>query len=227
MGRTIASRYRPLVWVVFGFASAGLVLADEPGKRTLYFPAGVFDHRADRNEWSDRRFSDALTAMKEPSLWARSQQNDEKTGQAYRFLWLRSFDRPVAIRVENNGPGEIRLFTKVLDGHDGDGDLAIEQTKALSEDQWIGLVKRVSVAGYWGMATSQPIWNYNEEGQISLLGMMDGADWVLEGKVFDDYHIVNRHSPSDKDHRGLGIYRELCLYILRLSDLDLGGERIY
>jgi len=56
---------------------------------------------------------------------------------------------------------------------------------------------------------------------------MDGAEWILEGTQKDNYHVVVRHSPNDDDYRKSGKYRDLCLYILKLSDLHLDNEKVY
>ena len=65
-----------------------------------YFPEGALDParaKVDRvlRDW----YSQYFRAMLEPSLSC----GQPAGGYAYRFLWLRSFHRPVAVRIEDDG----------------------------------------------------------------------------------------------------------------------------
>src|SRR5262245_25566892 len=58
-----------------------------------YFPVGTFGSRSDLfvREW----YSKHLVAMKEPSLSCGVLEDTE----TYRFLWLSTWENPVAVRV--------------------------------------------------------------------------------------------------------------------------------
>src|ERR1022692_1355040 len=79
-----------------------------------YFPKQSLDDRGDefRSKWYSRQ----LHALKEPSLLTQSKNPNS---EAYRFLWLRTFHHPVAIRVVLRPDGTGVLTTKVASGAGG------------------------------------------------------------------------------------------------------------
>src|SRR6266481_2721376 len=69
-----------------------------PDAAEFFFPKGAlgqrgsqFDEDAFNREW----YSKHLRSMAEPSLSC-----GEPRGESYRFLWLRTWGRPIAVRVE-------------------------------------------------------------------------------------------------------------------------------
>src|SRR5262245_53562261 len=71
---------------------------------TVYFPKG-----------SEHWYPEHLEAMKEPSLF---QQSTNKVVEQYRFLWLRTFHKPIAVRVRKDSAG-ITLRVVRLSGAGG------------------------------------------------------------------------------------------------------------
>jgi len=144
-----------------------------------------------RNEW----YSKHLKAMDESSL--NSMAGSDET---YRFLWLRTFHHPIAIRVWRKGE-ERNMAFKELDGAGGydPGKLIANLTRRLTTDEWDKFIKLLQQASYWQLPTE------------SRNGGRDGAQWILEGKKDEQYHVVDRWSPEG------GSYREACLYLLKLS----------
>jgi len=67
-----------------------------------YFPEGVFDDEKQANDSIVDQYSRYLKALQEPSLWETSKRTK---GPVYRFLWLRSFDHPIVVRLNVNGDG--------------------------------------------------------------------------------------------------------------------------
>ena len=219
--------YRNLLLSVFLSCICNSSASAEQEKQADFFPASAFDTDQVRNEIYQRWYGEPLAAMREPSLLGWTTRPDNKGIQVYRFLWLRSFDHPVAVRVQKEQDGNVRLFTKVLDGHDGGGKLIVEKTKLITNEEWLGLLKRIRDSEFWAIATNEQNWYYTEDGMIAGWSTKDGAEWVMEGSVGDNYHVVARQSPNDGEYRKSGKYRDLCLYILTLSDLDLDKERVY
>lgn len=172
---------------------------------TQYFPPSVFS----KNKWQDQYASDwyskHLKAMQEPSLYDPS--NSEK--ESYRFLWLRSFDHPVAIRLFRSS-GTPTLTVKELDGTGGHepGHIILDKTRSIPESEWKSFRDVVEHQCYWRLA------NDNDKSAGN-----DGAQWILEAAREGRYHVVDRWSPSSGD------YRELGLYLLKLAGLE--GEKIY
>jgi hypothetical protein len=144
-----------------------------------------------RNEW----YSKHLEAMNEPAL-----PSMEGANEMYRFLWLRSFHHPIAIRVWRIGEDRNMVF-KELDGAGGyePGNLMTNRTRRLTADEWDKFITLLQKASYWQLPT---------EGDA---GGKDGARWILEGKKEEQYRIVDRWSPRS------GSYSEACLYLLKLS----------
>lgn len=76
----------------------------EPGVLCPEFPE-IDDHL---REFSSR----ALTAMNEPSLLPSCRRGE----RVCRFLWLRSFDVPIAVRLEESNEGWTGTVTVLADG---------------------------------------------------------------------------------------------------------------
>lgn len=174
-------------------------------ERQRYFPPGVLSS----NKWQDRFkvswYSKALTAMKEPSL-SLPQRSQTET---YRFLWLRSFDSPIVVRIWRS-ESNVYLVAKQLDGDGGKSpaQMAVNRTRSLSSTEWDEFVKHLEESSFWTLSTD-----------IGDIGN-DGAQWVLEGAREGRYHVVDRWSPP-KDDR----YRRACSQLLDLSGLK--PEKIY
>lgn len=142
--------------------------------------------------WHTPRFA----AMKEKSLLDISNKDLE----VYRFLWLRSFDDPIFVRVVRSGT-EIHLVTKELKIEYGRKPQKAVRSfeRNLSESEWDELLQKLQKARFWEMPTG-----------IDDIDP-DGAAWILEGVRDERYHQVDRHSPEQS------AYRDACIYLLNLS----------
>ncbi len=192
----------------------------------LYFPEGTFldtvntfnDNPKDSVYFEDRflfaghensYYSDELYNFKEPLL---PEQNDKII---FRFLWLRSFHEPVVIRLEKHNDKQY-LIRKVREGMSGyqAGGIIINDTLMISNSLWDDFISVLDSSDYWETPTIE---------KTNAL-VDDGAHWILEGKQNERYHIVDRHSPSIYNNPK---YRELCLYIIELSQLFDTKEDVY
>ena len=155
----------------------------------------------DRIEW----YSEELFVMKEPSLLPQ----DNCAIETYRFLWLRTFHAPIAIRVWSSD-GQHFLVAKQLSGMGGyePGRIVINRIKRLSNAEWEQVKNLLSEISFWALPTEEP-----SSGR-------DGARWILEGLQDGKYHITDRWSAEAK-------YRETCLYFLKLSNLRVREDDIY
>jgi hypothetical protein len=172
----------------------------EKGK-SKYFPKDTFsrnwkDADAFMNDWYGKH----LKAMGEKSLLDVS----DKTAEAYRFLWLRSFHHPVFVRIRRDQNG-IKLFTKELDGAGGyePGKVLRESEISLQRKEFCEFLRLLEKADYWTLPSTKT----DEAGA-------DGAQWILEAVKENRYHIVDRWSPEN------GAYRAACVYLLKLSGID-------
>ena len=168
------------------------------GKVTYFPPKAVSEFPT---EW----YSKHLTAMEEGSMFAP----DKHAVETYRFLWLRSFHHPVAVRVWRT---EIDQFitVKEMSGAGGyePGRFIVNQTRKLAAGEWDTFIRRLDDSCYWNLPTDDP----KERG-------FDGAQWILEGVKGGRYHIVDRWTPQS------GSFREACLYSLKLSGLAIDTKR--
>lgn len=138
--------------------------------------------------------------MKEPSLSRRWRRETE----TYRFLWLRSFDNPIVVRIWRS-ESNVYLVTRQLDedGGPNPGKLVVNRISSLSKE-WDEFTKHLERSVYWTLPTD-----------IGDIGN-DGAQWVLEGARAGHYHVVDRWSPITDN------YRRACSYLLELSGLNVG-----
>jgi hypothetical protein len=140
--------------------------------------------------------------MSEPSLSCQ-----QPPGDVYRFLWLRTWGAPIAVRIERTA--DIATLTAVqLDGSGGyhPGQVARNVQRTLTSTEWTAIKQALSAAAFWTMPS-----RFTEEKH-------DGARWIVEGRSGARYHLTDRWSPET------GAYRELCLLLVRLAGLMPEGD---
>ena len=154
------------------------------------FPDRIDDRR---RSW----YSTQLCAMGETPLGKPSIGNTR-----IRFLWLRSFDPGIAVRVEHTAKGA-NLIAIELNGAGGGtaGAVARRMERPLAVEEWTTLQELIADSDFWNLQTFE-----RNKGR-------DGANWIIEVSVHDRYHIVDRWSG--------GALEQLGLYILALSRLEL------
>jgi hypothetical protein len=164
-----------------------------------YFPKNKFSGKWEkRDDFINDWYGNNLKAMNEKPLL-----DVVDDAEIYRFLWLRTFHHPIFVKVVSY-QGEIKLFTKELDGAGGyePGKIIRNNEFALKQEDLCEFLSLLEKADYWNL----PI-NKDNSG-------IDGAKWILEGVKNGRYHAVDRFSPEK------GEYREACIYLLKLSGID-------
>jgi hypothetical protein len=182
---------------------------------TSYFPTGVFLPDESREKALVEWYSRSLQEMAEPSFKSIVSANVE----SYRFLWLRSFNPGVVVRVWKCSR-EYCMTAKQLDSIDKfvgrkfvpTAKLAINNSRSLSVDEWNSFLAVLDRSQFW----STPTVDGKEMAD-------DGAEWVLEGAKGSQYHVVARQSPTNGD------YYHACLFLLKLSALkiDVSNGELY
>jgi hypothetical protein len=177
-----------------------------------FFRKGVFDENKDTNESIVDRYSGHLKALGEPSLWEASKKTK---GTVYRFLWLRSFDHPVVVRLTVNGDATGTLVVKVTSGGGGykPGKLIENRTKKLSKQQTEVFLDRVEELKYWELPS-------REEKAANVVNL-DGAQWIVEAIKDGSYKIVDRWSPADGPIRRIGLMMTIDLANMKLLYQDV------
>ena len=165
-----------------------------------YFPSKVLSpndsSRHSLSEW----YSKHLRAMSEAPMYYA----EDRWAESYRFLWLRSFDHPVAVRIWKCG--SVRLIAvKELSGAGGyePGKVIRSYKRQLTAAEWNDFMRRLDDSCFWNLPTPEESFGN------------DGAQWIFEGVKEGRYHIVDRWTPTS------GSYYELCLYVLKLSRLKI------
>jgi hypothetical protein len=81
-----------------------------------YFPPGVLDTTPEDHDSKAKWYAVHLKALHEPSLWELSQNPNV---EAYRFLWVRTFDHPIAVRLVVRASGSGWMHVRMTSGHGG------------------------------------------------------------------------------------------------------------
>jgi hypothetical protein len=194
-----------LYWGVGYILFAGSLAA-----QTHYFPAKTFGDDPQLDQFVSGWYSGQLTALKEPSLLELSKVLPT---ESYRFLWLRTFHHPVAIRVDVQADGSATLTTKIASGAGGykPGNLVVNTTRALTKDETQKLIARINDSGFWQL----PSYERNSGGT-------DGSEWIIEAAVHGQYHLVSEWTPRNGPIRDLG-----TMFLFDLAKIDIPKNEIY
>jgi len=163
--------------------------------RPRFFPKPA---KNPRDQLKDYWYAMYLTALRERPLCC----NSSGSAEVYRFTWLRTFHHPVVISLEHDLKGRWLMHTKVSSGAGGyePGILGLDLVRSMSSDYTRQLRDTMGVNSIF----------WNTEAQDSSVGF-DGAEWIIESRVGDNYHFVDRWSPS------YGLIHDIGLQFLALS----------
>lgn len=173
-----------------------------------YFPKSSLDSNG--HEFKAAWYSSQLRALQEPSLLALK---ETPSSESYRFLWLRSFHHPIAIRLEVKPDGSGILTTKVANGAGGfsPGVLSENGSHLLTQERTQAFLSLVDRLNFWN--TPNPV--NDQKGT-------DGSQWIIEGVKGGHYHVVDRWSPKS------GVVRELGqMLAFDLAKMNIPENEIY
>jgi len=167
-----------------------------------YFPPGIFDRMPQKDESIASRYGKFLHALHEPSLWELWQQKPE--AEEYRFLWLRTLDHPIAVRIVVRQSGSGWIHSEMTGGKGGyePGRIVHYNVSWLTGNRTQSFLRELESAGFWDLPTRQAT------DEIVL----DGADWILEGMKNGQYHLIGRYAPNASDP-----VRQIGLLALKLG----------
>ena len=150
-------------------------------------------------------FSRELLWFKEPVLSIGYKSN------VYRFLWVRSFDETVVIRMERNNR-KVNLYWKIPQLRDSLDTVPqmVEFKKKLKLRQWRKFEKSLKTIDYWSMISDD-----------YLSDQTDGAIWLLEATINGNYKVTQRSGYIYPK------YTKCIMYLLKLTDLNVPEDRIY
>lgn len=172
-----------------------------------FFPKSSLDSRGD--DFKANWYSAQLRALEEPSLLDLA---DHRPSHSYRFLWLRTFNHPVAIRIDIKPDGTGLLTIKACSGAGGfaPGTLIENMTQALSDIQVNSFLELVDRVDFW--SAPNPV-----EDQTGT----DGSEWIIEGVRDGKYHVVDRWMPERGVARELGVFLAFDLAKMNLPKRDI------
>jgi hypothetical protein len=194
--------------------------ADRPAR---FFPPGTFveEETGEDDEFVVSWYSKNLRALREPSLAALAR---DRNAHRYRFLWLRSFDPPIALRVDIWPDGRGTLTVKATSGKGGfePGTLVTNRRRAMPRSEVRRFLSRLAAARFWELPTQErtPVIEH-ADGSKTITIRADGAQWVVEGVKQGRYHVVDRWGPAP------GAYREAALWLVRRSGLRIRPDQMY
>lgn len=170
-------------------ALATAILATLVISQDSYFPSGALSDYDRVDSFKARWYSDQLRALEEPSLL------QEANKQSYRFVWLRTFHHPVAVRLDIMSDGTGKLTVKIANGAGGykPGKLIENTTAVLTQKQTDKFLEQVRDVGFWELPS------------FEKTSGCDGAEWIIEGVKDGKYHVVDRWTPSKGPIRELGM----------------------
>lgn len=169
-----------------------------------YFASGAFSKKPRNDRFVSEWYSKHLSAMREPSLQCVSRC------PVYRFLWLRTFHRPIAVRVEKRDDG-MHLFAVELDGAGGyePGNESRRVGRILSAREARAFAKAIAAARVFD-APDKP----------GMLGL-DGARWIVEARDGERYQLHDVWTPDSGRIHGLG------KMLIALTDWSIPQDEIY
>jgi hypothetical protein len=131
-----------------------------------------------------------IAAMREP---AAPVEGMSRAAGAYRLLYFRSFDDPIAVRLEIYSDTEAKLFVKEMFARTE--RLRYARTAFLTRAQIAAFRKLVADQNFWAAPS---IFNVDEDlgpftaadRKRATATMTDGATWIVEGLDAQRYHVM-------------------------------------
>ena len=173
-----------------------------------YFPSGALSDYDRGDSARARWYSEQLKALDEPSLLAEAKNTST---QSYRFLWLRSFHNPIAVRLDVMADGTGRITVKVANGAGGykPGKLIKNTSRSMAQEKTDKFLEQIKEAGFWKIPSYEKTFGF------------DGAQWIIEGVKDGKYHVVDRWTPSKGPIRELGMTLAFTLAQLKIPQDEL------
>ena len=180
-------------------------------KNPQYFPSGVFADGADDGDFRARWYAKHLRAMKEPVFSAPPMGTEP---EVYRFLWLRTFHHPIAVRIASHEDGKADAIATMADGLGGyaPGKILSQASLVVDAAQVARVHDMVRATDFWSSPTELPRPGHQ----------FDGAEWILEGASNGRYHVVDRWSPRDRAFRDLALY-----LVFDIAKFHIARDEIY
>ncbi|MGD1214075.1 MAG: hypothetical protein ABR861_03720 [Terriglobales bacterium] len=160
-----------------------------------FFPKNAFESDSRADQFMSAWFSDELRILGEPSLF---QMSKAPFDEEYRFLWLRTFHHPIAIRLELRSDGVGILTTKVASGSAG-----FPQKKPYLIEKVSRPLTREQTQRFLGRLDKLSFWNLRQD--VDQRTGNDGSEWIIEGVKGGKYQMLSRWTPIEGAVHELGL----------------------
>src|SRR5258705_9865415 len=141
------------------------------------------------DDYVEHRYSRTLRYMEETPLCC----DVRPLGHVLRFIWLRTFDRPVVIRLDEKSNGTWALHTKIAKGQAGfDGGALQTNTVVTLPAEKVGSLEEL-------LGPSAALWH------VPSIDGEDGSRWIVEVRNGDFYRYVDQWSPDSGPVREVGL----------------------
>ena len=152
-------------------------------------------------------YAHRLEQMQEPSLCCLA----KRSGRDFRFLWLRTFDQPVLIRISERADQFWDVTVKLSEGQSGFGIDQKVISNQSSKDSTSQVQKLLTAFEPHGSFWTLPTYVKKD--------ILDGSTWLIEARSGERYHFIVRRSPES------GWVYQAGLMFIAISGLT--DQRIY
>ena len=201
--------------VVLALCALSSLAADA---QNSYFPPRAFDGIARNSDFMGNWYSHELMLLGEASYLDVARNH---AAHSYRFTWLRTFNQPIAVRLDVLEDGSAVLTTKIASGESGfprTTTTIVENTsRILTSKQVNDFLIRVDKVMFW---TTPSHISGDQTGT-------DGSEWIIEAVRGGKYHIAARWSPGPNQPSKSAV-RELGLALaIDLAQLKIPANELY
>jgi hypothetical protein len=151
-------------------------------KTQNYFPDRTFKPSVDGTSFMEKGLAFNLGELGEESYYVR--RTDPAT-HIYRFLWDRSFEPKIVVRLEVAPNGSAKLVSRHHASNNVGRDIVTERLQNLPARDAAKLVKLFEERGFWTAPADDNIYG------------IDGSDWLFEGCREGRYHVVKIYTPEN------------------------------
>ena len=176
-----------------------------------YFPVRTFSTAEGSGSELNYEYGGYLARVGEPSLSCGPGPDE-----AYRLVWTHAFrPDPVVIRISRTAEKYSVIAYRLEAGAYANTAIKIvtHTEKLLGSEQWHTLTAAVEQANFFFM----PVWHIRTASDPYVL---DGDNWVLEGRVGSSYHAILRGTLEERRVA----FNHLCRLFFQFVGFDVPGE---
>jgi hypothetical protein len=147
-----------------------------------------------------RWYSEELYSLKEPILYSYSGE-----GQAIRLVWLRSFENPVVVRLNNFNDTVYATIKELSTKYSRKGASQFVRDTIIPVDisKWKESLSILETNAFW---------NAPEKDSLNL-NAKDGTPWFLECRLRDRYRFINRWDEGSLSSKDLHLFAKVLVEI--------------